>query len=113
MYSLSMRNLKFSDDFEQFWTEYPRKISKRKAYEAWCKLGVEPEDMEQIISAVRIQTQAYIRQHDTWTYFKHPTTWLNQGCWDDMEDRMVQEMHQLTPEEKAKQDLERQRRARG
>lgn len=66
--------------FERFWAVYPKKVEKRTAqakFSAAVKGGVDPE---RIISAA----SAYAKSPSVAGGFvKHPTTWLNAGCWDD------------------------------
>lgn len=68
-----------SDDprFEAFWKAYPRKTGKEAARKAWAfAMGVTtPERVE---AAVR----AYKWPEDP-RFIPHPSTWLNQGRWDD------------------------------
>lgn len=68
-----------SDFREQFWAAYPRKIEKKAAIAALervRKSAVVP--WPKLIGAVR----AYAAAADP-DFTKHPTTWLNKGCWDD------------------------------
>lgn len=68
-----------ADFREQFWAAYPRKIEKKAAIAALervRKSGSVP--WEKLIGAVR----AYAATADP-EYTKHPTTWINKGCWDD------------------------------
>lgn len=72
-------------DYEvQFWKRYPRKTEKKAALEklaAIKKSGTVPWDrissgLDRLIEKVR-------RDRTVERYIKHPTTWLNRGCWDD------------------------------
>lgn len=66
--------------FSRFWAAYPKRVEKKGAqakFEAAVKSGVDPE---RIISAA----EAYAKSDNVRRGFaKHPTTWLNAGCWDD------------------------------
>lgn len=63
--------------FEAFWLAYPKKVGKEAARKAWAfAMGVTtPERVE---AAVR----AYKWPEDP-RFIPHPSTWLNQGRWDD------------------------------
>lgn len=71
--------------FDEFWRVYPRKIGKdaaRKAYASATKRGAAPDDL--IRAVVRdLETQWVDRPPDK---IPHPTTWLNQGRWEDEPD---------------------------
>ena len=69
------------EDFDRFWTAYPRKAGKGAARKAWLKLKPAPELVETILAAVDAQ-----RQGDAWKdpkYIPHPATWLNAERWLD------------------------------
>jgi hypothetical protein len=73
--------LVFSDDFLDFWKEYPRRVAKIAAFKAFLKavkLGVENEV---IIAGVRKYRTAVAGKDPE--YIAHPATWLNAGRWDD------------------------------
>jgi len=73
--------------FDAFWGEYPRKKGKKAAKKVWKKMT-----MEQKTTAL-----AAIKKQKAWGQFSgkeaefipHPTTWLNQGRWDDEPDEQV------------------------
>jgi DNA-binding MarR family transcriptional regulator len=68
------------DWFEKFWKLYPRKVEKqgaRRRFEAIIQRGVDPELL--IAGARRYRDDPNREQ----AFTKHPTTWLNNGCWDD------------------------------
>lgn len=71
----------YSDEFEAFWTAYPRKEGKGKAWESWQKLkNLIPDDVcERVQRAARCDQW----QKDGGQFIPHPTTWLNQRRWDD------------------------------
>ena len=69
------------DRFEEFWDVYGLKVKRPKAVEAWRKATRgKPEMAERIITAARAY-RAWLDTGDTPQ--AHPTTWLNQGRWDD------------------------------
>jgi len=72
-----------SDQFDQFWAIYPRKVGKKAALNIWTRLKPDKDLLEQILRAVEKQ-----KKLDQWTkdggqFIPNPTTWLNQGRWDD------------------------------
>jgi uncharacterized protein YdaU (DUF1376 family) len=71
-----------SKDFERFWAAFPSKVEKKGAEKKFAlavKSGVDPD---RIISAA----ERYANSEKVHRGFvKNPTTWLNNGCWDDLE----------------------------
>ena len=68
-------------DFEAWWAVYPRKVEKvaaRKAFERAWALVDPPDKLATLIAAAT----AYAERTDP-AFIKHPTTWLNKGCWSD------------------------------
>lgn len=66
--------------FTEFWSVYPRKVARKAAVRAYSKA------VKVVLSETIIYGAArYARERDGQdaTYTKHPTTWLNGGCWDD------------------------------
>ena len=66
------------DDFEDWWSAYPRKVGKdaaRRAYGAARKRGASQADL---LMALHRQ-----RWPDDPRYVPHPATWLNGGRWAD------------------------------
>lgn len=72
----------YTQAFEAFWNEYPKKVGKAYAFTCWKKIkGV---DARTIIDALHGQIGAdHFRGNDGKQYFPNPSTWLNQGRWED------------------------------
>jgi hypothetical protein len=75
--------------FLEFWAAYPRKVGKLAAQRSWKSRGCEPM-AERIVAAVRSQLdwpdgEGLNKRHDLngGGGNPHPSTWLNQGRWDD------------------------------
>lgn len=71
----------YTDDFENFWHTYPRRIEKKSAFKAWrtaLKSGATADE----ITAGAARYAKY-RAGEPERFTKHPSTWLNQGCWED------------------------------
>lgn len=67
----------YSLEFEKFWSIYPEKKGKGKAYQIWQKIKI---DRDQIIKVLVAQVEAKQFKED---YTPHPATWLNQKRWED------------------------------
>ena len=71
------------DRFDEFWTAYPNKKGKKAAFAAWKKAKVTADLHAKILSAVALQKTSAQWQKNGGEFVPHPTTWLNQGRWDD------------------------------
>ena len=69
------------DAFERFWSVYPRKVGKQSAKRAFERVKVP---LETLVTAVERQKCSDQWTRDNGQYIPHPTTWLNQGRWDDV-----------------------------
>jgi len=70
------------DEFEAWWAEYPLKVEKlgaRAAYRRIVDSGAASAD--ELIAGARLYAAA-VREREP-RLVKHPTRWLNLGCWTD------------------------------
>ena len=63
--------------FEMFWNLYDKKVSITKAKTSFMQLTLE--EMGKAIKSIK----AYVESTPNKEYRKHPTTWINQRCWED------------------------------
>jgi len=70
-----------SDLFEQFWSLYPRKVSKRMAHRSFYKLT--PAEREQAVEALPNHIEYWKSKNTELEYICHATTWLNQYRFED------------------------------
>jgi len=67
----------YTPEFEQFWTFYPRKIEKKRAYRQWkarLKEKVSPEDL---IKAAKHYAEYCKKRNTEPEYIKHASTFLS------------------------------------
>lgn len=76
--------------FDEFWALYPKKVGKAAAKKAWKRAKVDAELHEHIITALRAAITSVQWTRDNGRFIPNPSTWLNQGRWDD-------ELEQATP----------------
>lgn len=69
--------------FDEFWKAYPRKIGKQEALKVWKRLNPNQDLIYQILDAVDSQKHSEQWLKNNGQFIPHPTTWLNQGRWDD------------------------------
>jgi len=67
---------KGTEPFDDFWTHYPKQVSKEPAIKAWKKI---PD--EERLEAIRV-VQIYPHSKDP-QYIPYPATWLNAKSWED------------------------------
>jgi hypothetical protein len=73
---------KSTSEFEEFWRAYPRKVEKIKAQKLYIgiiKTGRASAD-DLLAGATRYAAE---RANEDPRFTKHPSTWLNSGCWAD------------------------------
>jgi hypothetical protein len=71
-----------SESFERFYQQYPRKAAKALASKAYRAVITKNLATPQELLAGAMRYAAERSGHDP-KYTKHPTTWLNGGCWAD------------------------------
>lgn len=77
------------EEFEKFWVKFPKKVGKTKAMESFEKAlkgdpkkKVEPASSETILTSLQKQLDNQYFPAEK-RYIPNPTTWLNQGRWQD------------------------------
>ena len=69
-----------SPEFENWWTEYPKKVAKPAALKAW-KGAISKTSIEVLLDSVK--AYAAKNANTEQTYIANPATWLNQERWND------------------------------
>lgn len=69
--------------FGEFWAAYPRKIGKDAARKAFAKRKPDADLLAEMVSAIHVQARSEQWCKDGGQFIPHPSTWLNQGRWDD------------------------------
>jgi len=75
--------IEYSEEFLNFYAVYPLKKSKLAAYKSWTKLK---PDHDTCILAVKNQITEKLELRRAGKFcpeWKHPSVWLNKGCWED------------------------------
>lgn len=67
------------NDFDMFWSAYPKKVGKDKALIAWKKKKNKPSIQEILEAVQRYKLSKTVRDG----FVCHPTTWINEGRWSD------------------------------
>lgn len=75
--------------FDDFWKVYPRKVSKQEAIKSFNKI----ENIEKVIPKI-IRAVVYLKSTEQWQeerFIPHPTTFINQRRWEDVESKSLLE----------------------
>jgi len=76
---------KYCQDFEDWWTLYPRNDgSKKKAHELWQRVTNKEIDVAKLQQATFKFMKASIGKDKK--FLPHATTWLSQGRWETVEE---------------------------
>ena len=77
----SARRAQIDADFAAWWEQYPRRVGKQRAIKAY-RQARRKADAEALLDAVQHQkSTAWARREIE--HIPHPTTWLNEGRWED------------------------------
>ena len=71
-----------NQDFDSFWSAYPRKKAKADARKAWSKAKNRPP-IESILSSLAIQVKSTDWTKENGKYVPYPATWINGARWED------------------------------
>jgi len=100
--------------FDEFWEAYPRKVGKEAARKAWRRIKPTADHFEKILSVVEKAKNSRQWQKDNGQYIPNPSTWLNQGRWDDeiqlgagWHNKKLSNMGNFTQREYDPEDLEK------
>lgn len=74
---------KSSADFDVFWAAYPKKRNKSSAIKAWQKSNGNRPSIEEILTAIKKQSQTQDWKKDDGQFIPLPSTWLNGKRWED------------------------------
>jgi hypothetical protein len=69
--------------FEVFWSAYPKKVGKDAALKKFLA-ALEKTTLEKMLAALSAQSSSDQWTKDGGRYIPNPTTWLNQGRWNDV-----------------------------
>jgi len=69
--------------FDEFWEAYPKKVGKKAALASWKKVKPGTELFDKIMMAIGRAKATEQWQRENGRFIPNPTTWLNQGRWDD------------------------------
>lgn len=84
--------------FDEFWSHWPRKVSKPDARKAWDKaVGKNHADPAAIVKAAASYADRCRLTRQDQKYIPHPATWLNRESWNDDLDAVIPLPSQRAP----------------
>lgn len=78
--------------FENFWSQYPKKVGKLTAKRSWEKLS--QENQQKALEAIVEHRKYWTAKGTDWEFIPHASTWLNQ---ERFEDELVIEQNKRPP----------------
>ncbi|MCD8089279.1 MAG: hypothetical protein LUD81_01395 [Clostridiales bacterium] len=75
--------VEYTNDFNVFWSTYPKKVGKGEAFKAFQKVNPDTELLNTMLNAINAVRQSEQWQRDGGRYIPNPLTWLNQRRWED------------------------------
>ena len=75
--------------FEEFWLAYPAKVGKDDARKAFERRKPDDALLKTMLSALQTQKASPKWAKDDGQYIPNPSTWLNQGRWQDQDGVVV------------------------
>jgi DNA replication protein DnaD len=100
----------YSQEFERWWQEYPKKVGKGAAWRAWKSRNGSRPDTDQLIEIVRQHRQSAQWQKEGGQFIPNPATWLNQERWEDELSTEQQESGPPKPREVSDEEAARMRK---
>lgn len=74
----------YSAEFEKWWAKYPNKKSKQDALKSFNRvLKDKLATFDELMRGLEAYSNDCKAKNTEAHYIKHPSTWLNQGCWSD------------------------------
>ena len=73
----------FIEEFERFWTLYPKKVGKKLARKAFRNAQDRPR-IDDLLAAVERAKRSPQWAKENGQFIPHPATWLNRGQWADV-----------------------------
>ena len=73
-----------SNDFEQFWTAYPKKQAKQEASKAFRSAKVKPEQLQTVLQDIKRRGSSPDWQKDGGKFIPLPATYLRGKRWEDV-----------------------------
>jgi len=67
--------------FENFWSQYPKKVGKLTAKRSWEKLSLD--NQQKALEAIVEHRKYWVAKGTDWEFIPHASTWINQERFED------------------------------
>ena len=67
--------------FENFWSQYPKKVGKLTAKRSWEKLSLD--NQQKALEAIVEHRKYWVAKGTDWEFIPNASTWLNQERFED------------------------------
>ena len=71
------------DDFESFWSAWPRKVAKAEARKAWAQTSRVRPDLQTILTAILAASATEQWMRGNGQFIPHAASWLRGERWED------------------------------
>jgi hypothetical protein len=75
-----------TQDFDEFWKLYPRKVAKGDARKAWEQTAAIRPPIDKLLKAVICARASEQWRKDDGNFVPYPATWLRAERWDDVHE---------------------------
>jgi len=72
-----------AENFERFWSSYPKKVSKQKAFRVWQSISPDKSLTETMIASLERQRKSPDWNTENGRYIPYPARWLSEKRWED------------------------------
>jgi len=81
------------DEFEKFWTLYPRKVAKADARKAWLQTAKVRPPIEELLKGLQAARASKQWQKDDGEFIPYPASWLRGERWADEYEVDLSQLH--------------------
>ena len=74
---------KTKEQFERFWSAYPKKVGRREALDAFCRIAPDEALLSRMIDTLRSFSESKQWRLEDGRYVPHPKRWLEGEHWTD------------------------------
>ncbi len=74
------------DDFDSFWSLYPKKVAKADARKAWAQTKDIRPELTNLLNAVKAACKTESWMKSGGAFIPYPATWLRGERWDDIHE---------------------------
>ena len=95
------------DDFERFYSLYPRKVSKQATIKAFKRL--KKKEISLVMEALPKHINMWVDKGTEMDFIPHPSTWLNQRKYEDILDNDMPNLKDQEARQKRKEQEKKQK----